>query len=124
MSQPLYAIHVEARPAYLEEHSTDTRYAFAYHITITNVGRVAVRLISRHWIIRDGAERVEEVRGEGVVGEQPHLEPGASFEYVSGCTLTEPVGTMEGSYFMLADDGTEFEALIAPFVLAVPRTLH
>ena len=121
-----YAIEVTVRPEYLEDQSdpSQDRYLFAYYITIRNVGSVGAKLISRHWVITDGHMKVEEVRGAGVVGEQPHLDPGQSFEYNSGCALATPVGTMHGSYQMLADDGTHFEAEIASFTLSIPRTLH
>jgi len=100
------------------------RYFFAYTITVTNSGSAAAQLISRHWVITDAAGKVEEVRGLGVVGHQPLLKPGESFEYTSGCPLATPVGTMHGSYQMVAEDGTRFEALVPEFVLAMPRTLH
>lgn len=121
-----YAIAVRVETRYLPEESDpgEGRYFFAYHITITNVGTVAAQLISRHWIITDAEGRVEEVRGLGVVGHQPYLEPGESFDYTSGCPLPTPVGTMRGAYQMTAEDGTAFEAEIPEFVLAMPRTLH
>ena len=99
-------------------------FLFAYTVTITNAGLVPAKLLTRHWVITDGNERVQEVRGVGVVGEQPHLSPGMSFEYTSGTVLETPIGTMQGSYQMLADDGTKFDAEIAPFLLTVPRQLH
>jgi len=97
---------------------------FAYHITISNRGEQTVQLLTRHWIITDAEENVQEVRGEGVIGQQPVLRPGESFEYTSGCSIATPVGTMKGSYFMQADDGRQFDAPIAEFTLAMPRTLH
>ena len=100
------------------------QYHFAYHITISNVGDQTARLISRHWIITDAEGDVEEVRGEGVVGKQPTLAPGASFEYTSHCPLKTNVGTMHGSYQMVRADGEMFEARIAPFTLAVPNALN
>jgi len=100
------------------------RYVFSYTITITNNGSVAAQLVSRHWIITDADEKVQEVRGLGVVGEQPHLRPGESFEYTSGTAIATPVGTMRGSYQMVAEDGTQFEAPIPTFTLAMPRILH
>ncbi len=100
------------------------QYHFAYHITIANVGEQTARLISRHWIITDAEGDVQEVRGEGVVGEQPVLPPGASFEYTSYCPLKTNVGTMHGSYQMVRSDGEPFEARIAPFTLAVPNALN
>lgn len=121
-----YAIQVSARTTFLPEQSDEAagRYVFAYTITITNAGTVPAQLISRHWIITDANERVQEVRGLGVVGEQPVLKPQESFEYTSGTSIATIVGTMRGSYQMLADDGHEFEAPIAPFTLSVPRVLH
>lgn len=100
------------------------RYVFAYHITIRNTGNVAAQLVSRHWIITDAEGAVQEVQGVGVVGQQPVLLPGEAFEYTSGCTIASPVGTMKGSYQMVTDDGTGFDAPIAEFTLAMPRTLH
>ena len=121
-----YEIAVEVETQYLPEQSDPAaeRYFFAYSITITNVGSVAAQLISRHWIITDAEGRIEEVRGLGVVGHQPMLQPGESFEYTSSCPLPTPVGTMKGTYQMVAEDGTRFEAPISEFVLAMPRTLH
>ncbi len=100
------------------------RYVFAYHITIRNTGRVSAQLMSRHWIITDAEGAVQEVKGAGVVGQQPVLQPGEQFEYTSGCTIASPVGTMKGSYQMVTEDGTSFDAPIAEFTLAMPRTLH
>jgi len=121
-----YEIAVTAESQYLADQSKpeDGRYVFAYHITIRNTGSVPAQLISRHWIIKDADAHVQEVRGLGVVGHQPLLKPGESFEYSSGCILTTPVGTMQGSYRMAAEDGTQFEAPIAEFTLAMPRVLH
>lgn len=121
-----YEIAVTAESQYLADQSKpeDGRYVFAYHITIRNTGSVPAQLISRHWIIKDADAHVQEVRGLGVVGHQPLLKPGESFEYSSGCILTTPVGTMQGSYRMAAEDGTQFEAPIAAFTLAMPRVLH
>ena len=126
MSEALHAIDVDVRSRFLPEQSVpeDGRFVFAYTIRIRNTGSVPARLISRHWLITDGNGRVEEVRGEGVVGEQPWLRPGEDFENTSGAVLETGSGTMQGSYQMLADDGTRFEADIAPFILSVPRTLH
>lgn len=119
-------IQIEVTTQFLPEQSNplQERYFFAYTITVTNAGSVPAQLISRHWIITDAAGKVEEVRGLGVVGHQPFLKPGESFEYTSGCPLATPVGTMKGSYQMVAEDGTRFEAEIAEFVLSMPRTLH
>jgi len=100
------------------------RFAFAYTITIRNAGKVPAQLMSRHWVITHGTGKVDEVRGPGVVGETPHLSPGEAFEYTSGAVLEAPVGTMEGSYRMVADDGTTFDAPIKRFVLSMPRILH
>jgi ApaG protein len=121
-----YEIAIGMVTQYLPEQSEPEaeRYFFAYTITVTNVGSVAAQLISRHWVITDADGKVEEVRGLGVVGHQPLLKPGESFDYTSGCPLATPVGTMKGSYQMVAEDGTRFEAPIEEFVLAMPRTLH
>ncbi|GAB1412676.1 MAG: Co2+/Mg2+ efflux protein ApaG [Burkholderiales bacterium] len=121
-----YEVSVTAEAQYLAEQSDpqDGRYVFAYNIAIRNTGTIAAQLISRHWIIRDAESHVQEVRGLGVVGHQPLLQPGERFEYTSGCVLTTPVGTMRGSYRMVAEDGTPFEAPVAEFTLAMPRVLH
>lgn len=121
-----YRIEVRAEPAYLEDQSVpgENQYVFAYTITIRNTGTVAARLLSRHWVIVDANGHEREVRGEGVVGEQPHLPPGGNFRYTSGAMLETPVGSMRGSYHMLADDGMHFDAPIPVFTLAIPRTLH
>ena len=121
-----YSIKVAAQAFYLEEQSDPAhdRYVFAYTVLIQNQGNVAARLLSRHWIITDANSKVEEVRGEGVVGEQPYLRPGEGFQYTSGAILDTSVGSMQGSYQMLADDGATFDAEIPPFVLSIPRTLH
>ncbi len=115
---------VESR--YIPERSSPDHnyYFFAYHVTIRNEGAVPVRLISRHWIITDGTGRIQEVRGPGVVGEQPRLEPGDSFEYTSFCPLPTEVGSMHGSYQMVTDSGEPFEARIAPFTLARPGVMN
>jgi ApaG protein len=122
----LHAIDVDVRSRFLPEQSLpeDGRFVFAYTIRIRNSGTVPARLISRHWLITDANGKVVEVRGEGVVGEQPRLRPGEDFEYTSGAVLETGSGTMRGSYQMLADDGTRFDADIAPFTLSIPRTLH
>ena len=121
-----YEIAVSASPQYLPDQSDpdNDRYVFAYTITIENPGSVPAQLISRHWIITDASDEVQEVRGLGVVGQQPLLKPGEKFEYTSGCQLDTPVGTMRGTYQMTADDGTQFEAVISEFTLAIPRVLH
>ena len=126
MESKRYQITVRARSTYVPEQSDEDRgrYVFAYTITITNTGTVAARLISRHWIITDSDARVQEVRGMGVVGEQPTLQPQESFEYTSGTAIATPVGTMRGTYQMVAEDGTSFDAPIPEFTLSVPRVLH
>lgn len=121
-----YPIKIAVEVNYLPEQSdeSDNRFVFAYTITITNESNVTVKLVSRHWIITDANQYVQEVRGQGVVGEQPVLHPGQSFEYTSGTVLATQVGTMSGSYQMVAEDGTKFDAPIPQFVLSVPRVLH
>jgi ApaG protein len=121
-----YDIRVSARTAYLADQSDEAagRYVFAYTITIANEGTLSARLVSRHWIITDANERTQEVRGPGVVGEQPLLRPRESYEYTSGTTLATNVGTMRGSYQMVAEDGHEFDAPIPQFILSIPRVLH
>ena len=103
---------------------TKNHFVFAYTITVTNTGSVAAQLISRHWIITDAEHRVQEVKGQGVVGKQPVLKPGESFEYTSGTSIPTPVGTMRGTYQMVAEDGLAFDVPIPPFTLSIPRTLH
>lgn len=117
-------IHVET--AYVEAQSSpdESQYAFSYTITIHNTGPEPARLLRRHWVITDANGKVEEVRGEGVVGEQPYLKPGEAFRYTSGAMLDTPVGSMEGEYEMVDDEGREFLAPIPPFSLAVPNKLH
>ncbi|HKL64460.1 MAG TPA: Co2+/Mg2+ efflux protein ApaG [Woeseiaceae bacterium] len=124
--KPNHRIRVDVRTNFLDEQSEPEldRYVFSYTITIANQGDVAASLLSRHWIITDANGKVQEVRGDGVVGEQPHLNPGEQFRYSSGTVLETPVGSMEGSYRMLTDDGVRFDAPIAPFTLAVPGLLH
>ncbi|RYZ68953.1 MAG: Co2+/Mg2+ efflux protein ApaG [Lysobacteraceae bacterium] len=126
MTSSDYAIAIDVATRFLDEQSApaDQRFVFSYTISIRNHGRIAARLLGRHWLITDANGKVREVRGEGVVGEQPWLRPGDAFEYTSGAVLETPLGTMRGSYDMLADDGTRFEAPIAPFTLTVPRTVH
>ena len=121
-----YAVDVSAVSQYLADQSDEAagRYVFAYTITLRNTGSVSAQLISRHWIITDAQGLVQEVRGLGVVGAQPLLEPGQSFEYTSGAAIATSVGTMKGTYQMLAADGTRFEAPIPEFTLSVPRVLH
>ncbi|MDO8931165.1 MAG: Co2+/Mg2+ efflux protein ApaG [Rhodocyclaceae bacterium] len=121
-----YAVEVVVQTRYLSDQSEPAagRHVFTYTVGITNTGTVPAQLISRHWIITDADGAVQEVRGLGVVGNQPLLQPGQSFEYTSGCALATPVGTMKGSYQMTAEDGVQFEAEIPEFVLSMPRTLH
>ena len=121
-----YQIGIQVRTQYLEDQSdaAEGRFVFAYTITITNTGNVPAQLISRHWVITDAEDEEQEVRGLGVVGQQPLLQPGESFEYTSGCALATAVGTMKGSYQMTAEDGTQFEASVPEFTLAMPRVLH
>lgn len=121
-----HKIDVEVETEYLAEQSlpTQNRYVFAYTITIRNVGTMAAKLITRHWVITDANSNVQEVHGEGVVGEQPHIEPGEGFQYTSGTMLETPVGSMHGSYQMIADDGVSFDAIIPPFTLALPHQLN
>lgn len=121
-----YQITVEAVSQFVPDQSKpdDNHFVFAYTITVRNEGAVAAQLLSRHWVITDANGKVREVTGEGVVGEQPHVEPGEGFQYTSGAILETSVGTMRGSYRMLADDGREFEAEIPEFTLSIPRTLH
>jgi ApaG protein len=121
-----YECSVIVRTAYVEEQSNpdNQQYVFAYTITIRNTGTVPSQLISRHWVIVDADDNVQEVRGLGVVGHQPLLRPGEQFEYTSGTALATPTGAMHGEYFLVAEDGTRFETPIPEFALAVPRTLH
>lgn len=123
---PRYRIDVSVTPHYLPEQSApeQNRYAFAYRVLIENNGQLAAQLLSRHWIITDGDGQVQEVRGAGVVGEQPLLAPGERHVYTSGTLMTTSVGFMQGSYQMVAEDGHTFDAIIAPFRLAVPGVLH
>ena len=126
MSDSKYDITVAVKTAYLPEQSDPARstYVFAYTITITNTGEVTAQLISRHWIITDADRQVQEVKGLGVVGQQPLLQPGESFEYTSGTSLATAVGTMRGTYQMVAGDGKAFDAEIPQFTLSMPRVLH
>jgi ApaG protein len=126
MAADSYDIKVDVETRYIEEQSLPEqgRYVFAYTITIENRGNVPAQLLRRHWVITDANNRVQEVKGEGVIGEQPHLKPGENFRYTSGTMLETPVGSMRGSYQMIADDGVEFDADIPPFSLSIPRILH
>ncbi len=126
MPDPRYQVDVSVVTRYLPEQSQpeQNRFAFAYTVTIVNRGELSAKLLSRHWLITDGDGRVQEVRGAGVVGQQPLIEPGDSHTYSSGTLIATHVGTMQGSYQMLAEDGKRFDADIAPFRLAVPGSLH
>ncbi len=119
-------IEINVETQYLEEQSdsSEDRYVFVYTVTIENKGNISAQLISRHWVITDSNQKVQEVKGEGVVGEQPYLHPGTRFSYTSGTVLETPFGTMRGSYKMLAEDGSEFDAEIKEFLLSAPRTIH
>ena len=119
-------ISIDVKTLYVESESDpeQNRYVFAYTVTIRNTGGSSARLLTRHWVIRDANGKVQEVQGDGVVGEQPHLKPGEGFQYTSGTMLETSMGTMGGSYLMVNDDGSEFKAPIAEFLLSVPRTLH
>lgn len=126
MSDPRYQVDVSVTTRFLAEQSQPehNRFAFAYSITVRNNGSLPARLLSRHWIITDGDGQVEEVRGEGVVGQQPLIDAGKTHSYTSGTVMTTRVGTMQGTYQMLAEDGKRFDAVIKPFRLAVPGALH
>lgn len=126
MSDSRYNIDVSVVTRYLPEQSQpeQSRFAFAYTVTVSNNGELPAKLLSRHWVITDGDGRVQEVRGAGVIGQQPLIEAGASHTYSSGTVMATRVGTMQGSYHMLAEDGKRFDAIIAPFRLAVPGSLH
>ena len=121
-----YHITVAAQAFFLEEQSNPDRdrYVFAYTVQVLNQGTIAAKLLSRHWVITDANGKVQEVRGDGVVGEQPHLKPGQGFRYSSGAVIETPVGAMQGSYQMVTDDGFAFDAPIPPFRLAIPGVLH
>ncbi len=123
---PRHNIQVSVDTEFLADQSDpdSLRWVFAYHITIRNEGTVSARLLTRHWVITDGEERVQEVHGEGVIGEQPHIAPGQTFSYTSGAILETEVGSMRGSYQMIAEDGTHFDAKVPMFTLAVPHALH
>jgi ApaG protein len=126
MAARKHDISVSSRVTFVPDQSDPQkgRYVFAYTINIRNTGTVAAQLVSRHWIITDADNKVQEVKGEGVVGEQPLLRPDESFEYTSGAAIATPVGTMRGSYRMVAEDGVEFDAPIPEFTLSMPRVLH
>jgi len=126
MSDTANKINVEILPSYLAEQSdpSNDHYVFSYTVTIRNDGEKSARLLTRHWVITDGDGLVQEVQGDGVVGEQPRISPGEDFKYTSGTFMNTPVGTMRGSYQMITDSGETFEADIPNFTLAVPNTLH
>jgi len=126
MTMSQYQFSVSSQTRYLPEQSNPERrqYAFAYTLTIRNTGQVPAQLIARHWIITDSDNRVQEVKGLGVVGHQPLLKPGEQFEYTSWAVIETPVGTMRGAYFCVAEDGERFEAPVPEFALQMPRTLH
>ncbi|MEJ2575306.1 MAG: Co2+/Mg2+ efflux protein ApaG [Gammaproteobacteria bacterium] len=126
MEQPEHRIDIGVETTYVAEQSDpqDDRYVFAYTITIANAGVVPAKLLNRHWVITDANGKIQEVRGEGVVGEQPYLRPGEAFRYTSGAVLETPVGSMEGEYEMVNDEGARFLAPIAPFSLSMPRAVH
>ena len=126
MPDKRYDIAVATRTMFIPDQSDveNGRYVFAYTITITNTGTVPAQLVSRHWVITDSNNQVQEVRGQGVVGEQPLLRPHESFQYTSGTAIATPVGTMRGSYQMVAEDGVQFDAAIPEFTLSMPRVLH
>ena len=121
-----YKINVVVSTQYIEDESNPEadRYVFAYTINIQNTGNIAAKLLSRHWIITDANNRIQEVKGKGVIGEQPYLKPGESFQYTSGTMMETPVGSMQGTYQMVADDQHHFDAIIEPFTLALPRMLN
>lgn len=126
MPDKKHHITVTSRVSFIPDQSdaASGRYVFAYTMTITNTGTLAAQLVSRHWIITDAEGQVQEVKGDGVVGEQPALNPNESFEYTSGTAIATPVGTMRGSYRMVGGDGVEFDAPIPEFTLSIPRVLH
>ena len=126
MMEVLYKVEVSVRTEYLENQSlpSEDKYFFSYTVTIKNVGKIPAKLISRHWVITDANERIEEVRGLGVVGEQPRLKTNESFEYTSGTIINTPVGTMYGTYQMVADNGYKFDATIPMFSLSVPKVIN
>ena len=126
MGEAKHRITITSRVTFVPDQSdaAQGRYVFAYTMTIKNTGSVAAQLVSRHWIITDADSQVQEVKGEGVVGEQPFLRPTESFQYTSGTAIATPVGTMRGTYHMVGEDGVQFDAVIPEFTLAIPRVLH
>ena len=119
-------IDIEVQPAFITEQSDPEKnhYVFSYTVTIRNNGSTPAKLLTRHWVITDGDGQIQEIKGDGVIGEQPHLQPGEGFQYTSGTFMNTPFGTMHGSYQMLADSGETFDAAIPSFQLAVPHTLN
>ena len=126
MPQKPYNIDIKVTPAYIEEQSDPQRqhFVFSYTVNIHNCGDIPAKLLTRHWIITDGDGLVQEVRGDGVVGEQPYLKPGENFTYTSGTFMSTPVGAMRGSYQMVTDEGIQFDADIPSFTLSIPNILH
>lgn len=126
MTNPAHSIKVRVQSTYVEEQSSpeNEQYVFAYTITIENIGTIPAKLLTRHWIITDANGKIREVRGDGVVGEQPYLRPGEAFRYTSAAMIETPVGSMHGSYQMIADDGFAFDAPIVAFGLSIPNLLH
>ena len=126
MTDKTHDIRVDVVPAYLDDQSdpNNNHFVFSYTVTIQNTGTVPAKLLTRHWIITDGDGEIQEVKGDGVVGETPYLKPGEGFQYTSGTMMKTPIGTMHGSYQMVADDGVSFDAEIPSFSLTVPRMLH
>ena len=126
MSNNTYDISIDVQPAYIAEQSdpNSNHYVFSYTVTIKNNGNIPAKLLTRHWIITDGDGEIQEVKGEGVVGETPHLKPGEDFRYTSGTMMRTPIGTMHGSYQMTTEDGESFDAMIAECALSEPMTVH
>jgi len=126
MTDNIHHIDVSVKPAYIAEQSDpqNGHYVFSYTVTIMNTGAIPAKLLTRHWIITDGDGQVQEVKGDGGIGEQPYLKHGEGFQYTSGTFMNTPVGTMHGSYQMLADDGETFDAIIPSFRLSIPNILH
>jgi len=126
MTNPPHNIKVRVHSTYVEEQSSpeNEQYVFAYTITIENIGTIPAKLLTRHWIITDSNGKIREVRGDGVVGEQPYLRPGEAFRYTSAAMIETPVGSMHGSYQLIADDGVAFDAPIVAFGLSIPNLLH
>ena len=126
MKSPNKSVHVNIATQYLEQQSSleKKQYAFAYHVTISNMSNFSAQLLTRHWIITDGNQEREEVHGSGVIGRQPLIKPGMSYEYTSGVILKTPIGTMQGSYNLIDDNGVGFDVSIEPFLLSVPNMVH